>query len=138
MRNKNCPWCRRKLNVIELLLLDEHAPRSCRNCGQYLKNSFVNSIVSAVIPVILCATSFYIFDINLLFSLSLLLLVPIFRIALAEPLKFNPNSNNRTCFQCRRTNGRFGNPKSNICDDCLLGEKKHSDFPPHSNITRRN
>ena len=50
MRSKNCPYCRHKLNFIELLLLDEHAPRKCKNCGKYLKNSIVNSIVSVVIP----------------------------------------------------------------------------------------
>jgi hypothetical protein len=126
MRYKNCPYCRSKLSFIELLLLDEHSASKCKKCGNFLKNSFVNSIIAAVIPALLCGLSIYLFDINLLYSLSLLLLIPVLRISLAEPLRFNANSNSRTCLQCRRTNAVFKDPFSTVCSDCQRQVKKQS------------
>jgi hypothetical protein len=126
MRNKNCPYCRHKLNLFELLRLDEHAPRKCKNCGNFLKTSLAGSIVSVVIPVVLCAASLYLIDINFIFAASLLLLIPLLRIALAEPMPYNLNSNTRKCSRCGQTNVRFKNSFAKICDNCLLSEQKHA------------
>jgi len=126
MKNKNCPWCQGKIGLIDLLLLDEHAPKKCKNCGKFLKTSFVNSIVSIVIPVIMFGTAIVLFDLGLVISASLLLLIPILRIVLAEPLKYSLSSNGNACFQCKRTNIAFSYPNSNICDQCLLSEKQSS------------
>lgn len=124
MRNKSCPWCQGKIGLMDLLLLDEHAPRKCKNCGKFLKNPVVNSIVSVVIPVIMFAAAFILFDLDLLISLSLLLLIPILRIVLAEPLKYSLSSTGGACLQCKRTNIGFSFPNSKICDKCLISEKK--------------
>jgi hypothetical protein len=127
MRNKNCPWCQHKLSLKELLFLDEQAPTACLKCGKNFKNSSINSIISGVLPVTLCFTALYLFDIGLLYSLSLLILIPVLRITLAEPLKYNPNSFSQTCFQCQRSNVGFKNSFSNICNDCLLFGKNQTD-----------
>ena len=132
MRNKNCPYCRHKTGFIELLLLDEHAPRRCKNCGNFLKNSLVNSVVSIVIPVVMFAASLYIFDLNFLFSASLLLLIPVLRIALAEPMMYNLNANVRNCARCGQTNVRFKNSFAKVCDNCLLLEQP----PPNAQISQ--
>lgn len=124
MLNRSCPWCRQKLGVIELLVLDEHSPKKCKNCGNFLKTPLTNSIVSVVVPIIMLAAGLYIFDLDLLPLLSLVLLIPVLRIALAEPLKYSLNSTENVCLQCKRTNIEFSFPSSNICDKCILTEKK--------------
>ena len=130
MRNKSCPYCFQKLGFIELLLLDPHTPKKCKNCGKYLKTSFVNLIVSAVVPVIMCVAAIYLFDLDLVISLSLLLLIPVLLIVLAEPLKYTLSSNGNACLQCKRTNIGFSFPNSKICDKCFLKGKKQSDLQP--------
>jgi hypothetical protein len=124
MRNRNCPWCGNKLDLIELLLLDELAPRKCKNCGKYLKTSKVNSIVSAVLPTVLCFISYYLLDIGLFFSAALLLLIPVLRISLAEPVKYSISSTMRICLQCKRAKMvAFSNPETKFCDQCLHLQK---------------
>ena len=140
MMNKNCPWCQSKIDILGLLLLDEHAPRKCKNCGKYLKTPLVSSLVSVVIPITMFAAALTLFDLDLLISLSLLLLIPVLRIALAEPLKYSLISTGIACLKCKRTNIGFSFPNSNICDKCLLAQKqsnsqislhqKHQSKPP--------
>ena len=85
---KYCPWCQHQLRIIELLLLDEHSPRTCKNCGKFLRNATSNSTIAVALPIVLFGVSIYFFDIHFLLSLMLLLLIPILRVTLAEPLKF--------------------------------------------------
>ncbi len=126
LKRKNCPWCGHKLNFIELIFLDEHSPKICKYCGKYIKSSAVNSIISVVLPFVLCFISYYFFGIEMLLSLSLLLLIPILRFLLAEPLKYNINSTMRICLQCRSVNVPFVNSISKICRNCTLSGKKQS------------
>jgi len=120
LRRKNCPQCRQRIGFIKLLLLDDHSPTRCQNCGIFLKNSSANLIIPAVITVVLFFASFYLVDIDPIFSFSLLLLFPILRFALAEPIKYSLNSDVKYCLQCKRTNARFSYPNSNVCDKCSL------------------
>jgi hypothetical protein len=126
MMKKFCPWCNYQVSLIRLLLLDEHSPRKCKNCGKYLKTSAINSYISVVIPVVLCFFSVYLFNINLLFSSAFLLLIPVLRILLAEPAKYSLNSNINCCLKCNRSNVLFKYPFSTICNNCLSLENKKS------------
>jgi hypothetical protein len=76
------------MSFIELLFLDEFSPTVCQKCSMYLRNKSAGTIISATVPVILFFSALYLFEIDLLYSLSLLLLIPILRISLAEPLKY--------------------------------------------------
>lgn len=124
-RSRNCPWCNHRVGVFELLLLDEHSPRKCRNCGNFLKTSFVNSIISVVLPVVLFGIAVYLLEIDLLVSASLLLLIPVLRILLAEPIKYSLVSIVNFCMQCKRTNVKFSRPNSRICDKCYVLQRKN-------------
>lgn len=128
MRNKICPWCLQKLSFLDIVFLDEHAPKKCRSCGKYLKTTSFSTIISIVLPVVLCAISFYLFDINLLYSLSFLLLVPVLKITLAEPLKYSLSSGIRACSQCKSLNTKFSLPGAMVCDKCLLAGKKQTEW----------
>jgi hypothetical protein len=123
MKNKICPWCQQKLSLFDVVFLDEHAPKKCSNCGKYLKTSSTSTIISVVLPVVLCAISLYLFDLDLFVSLSLLLLIPVLKIMLAEPIKYSLGSGLRACSQCKSLNSKFSFPGSMVCDKCLLPEK---------------
>jgi hypothetical protein len=125
---KICPWCRHKLRFFDLVCLDEHAPKKCKNCGKYLKTSYSSSIISMVLPVALCGLSIYLFDIRLLFSLSLLLLIPVLKVTLTEPLKYSLSSGIRACSSCKNLNAKFSYPGAMVCDKCLKAGKKHSEL----------
>src|SRR5262245_49143779 len=122
MKNKNCPWCGHKVGFIKLLLLDDQTPTACKNCGKFLKNSSANLVIPAVITVVLFAASFYLIDIDAIFSVALLLLFPVLRFALAEPIKYSLKANAQHCSRCGQTNVRFKNSFAKICDNCLLLE----------------
>jgi len=124
MIKKKCPWCQGKIGLLELLQLKEHAPKKCKICGKYLKASFVNSIVSVVLPIIMFTTAITLFNLNFLISASLLLLIPILGMVLAEPLKYSLSTTGNACLQCKRTNIGFSFPNSKICDNCFLASKK--------------
>jgi hypothetical protein len=109
---------------MELLLLDEHSPKKCKNCGKYLKTRLAGSVVSVVVPVMMAAAALIIFSLDFFISMSLLLLIPILRTALATPMKYSLSSTGVVCLQCRQTNIGFSFADSKLCDNCALRIKK--------------
>lgn len=83
---KICPWCGRKLRIVELVALDVHTPNQCEKCHKFFKCDgffFVPMLAIFIFPVLIME----IFELNRTFAFVSIFLLPISFFILAKPIK---------------------------------------------------
>ncbi len=83
---KTCPWCSRKLRIIELVALDVHSPNQCEKCHKFFKSDgffFVPTLACLIFPLLIVE----IFELNRILFFVGLVIMPIIFLILAEPIK---------------------------------------------------